>query len=305
MSALRAALLSLGLGVCSRAPTAPREGPTNALPLAQSMPSPQALTRTVPERPGLVRRLSGSEEPPSERCESPHHGHPVQHELAPCAAEDVEAVLRWRPDALVVLGGGLLLDDEPSCATAQRARAAEQLFVALQREVDLVLSGQGPSRAPIHLDDAESECLRARLEVELESHDAPAFERSRARDELATVLGTDRATLTEADGMCAAILRRIPRAQWSATLRRVRFEPRSSDTVQNAVFSTPLLEQRRFARVLVLTTPVLHADGTVDNHALRALEDFRRARAQAQGRYRLAALGCPFVGGGPRWSLFE
>lgn len=85
----------------------------------------------------------------------------------------------------------------------------------------------------------------------------------------------------------------------------MRFETRSEDTVENARDATPMLERERARRVLVLTTMVVHANGGVDNHAQRALGDFREARRERDGRYRLGAVACPFVDGGPAWSEFE
>lgn len=240
-----------------------------------------------------------------ERCESPRHGRIVTRTLAACDPREIARARAFAPDALVVLGGGLLLDDEPSCATLQRARAALELADAIGPNVALLLSGRGPSRAPIRMDDAESTCLRARLEDELDARSASDRERRSARDRLSAVLGTDRASLTEADGMCAAILRRVERAQWSALTARMQFDPASTDTVQNADFSTPLLERSAAQRALIVTSPVRHEDGSIDNHPERALGDFRAARARTHGRFLLGAIGCPYVDGGPSWASFE
>lgn len=261
-----------------------------------------------------ARVLAGPEEAPapigpsiaaSERCESPRGGSVIHRALASCDAREVERVQRWGPDVLVVLGGGLLPDDEPSCATAQRARAAVELSVALGDRVGLVLSGRGPSRAPISLDPAEGACMRGRLEDELDSRRATEAQRIRERAQLERVLGTNRAYLTEADGMCAAILRRYEVDRWPSLVARMEFDPASTDTVQNALFSTPLIEQRPYRRVLIVTTPVRHASGSIDNHPERALLDFRAARARSGGRYLLGAIGCPYVDGGPSWASFE
>lgn len=240
-----------------------------------------------------------------ERCESPRHGRVITRTLAPCDPRELDRARTFAPDALVVLGGGLLVDDEPSCATLQRARAALELARVMPPDVAIVLSGRGPSRAPILMDEAESSCLRARLEDELDARAASEAERRSARVRLASVLGTDRATLTEADGMCAAILRRVDRAQWSALTARMQFDPASTDTVQNADFSTPLLERSAARRALIVTSPVRHDDGSVDNHPERALADFRAARARTHGRFSLGAIGCPYVDGGPSWASFE
>lgn len=241
----------------------------------------------------------------AERCESPRHGRVITRTLAACDPRELARAQAFAPDALIVLGGGLLVDDEPSCATLQRARAALELVDAIGPDVAIVLSGRGPTRAPIRMDDAESTCLRARLDDELDGRAASALERQSARARLASVIGTDRATLTEADGMCAAILRRVDRARWSALTARMQFDPASSDTVQNADFSTPLLERSAARRALIVTSPVRHEDGSIDNHPERALGDFRAARARTRGRFLLGAIGCPYVDGGPSWASFE
>jgi hypothetical protein len=75
--------------------------------------------------------------------------------------------------------------------------------------------------------------------------------------------------------------------------------------VENAARCTPLLRTCDSRRALVLSTPVVHANGELDNHPARALQDFREDRARGGHACRLAAVGCPFENGGPVWSEFE
>jgi len=227
------------------------------------------------------------------------------HELRECPANIVNETVLWHPDVIVVLGGGILAPGQPGCATAQRAFAAHELFEALGRAPWLLLSGHGPVEPARAVDDIEARCVEERYRQELA---APALEGvtrdviNRDGSEFARARS---AALTEADYLCAGILAFYPRDVRAAIVTHLLFEPRSTSTLENANFSTPILGARRCGRALILSTPVVHADHSIDNHPARALEDFRRDRKRGVHATRLGAVGCPFDQGGPPWSEFE
>lgn len=236
------------------------------------------------------------------RCVSRKRGVRFVRTMQFCPPDTTAAVARWRPDTVVVLGGGLVFGGEPGCATSQRAHAAWQLFERLERRATLLLSGRGPGEATRTFDEAGFACERARMGQEL------AYARSHrpqhVGDEerkIARFEASRRGAPTEAEQMCASILRHYPRPAWPSVLARVRFENGSRTTAENVRFSTPLLRRMGARRVLVLSTPVVGR--RLDNHPERALYSFRYARGE--GDYALAAVGCPFVNGGPAWSEFE
>ena len=244
---------------------------------------------------------SGSEGSP--RCTSRRRGKRIVRTMQFCPADTTAAIARWRPDTVVVLGGGLVFGGEPGCATSQRAHAAWQLFERLGRRTTLLLSGRGPGEPSRVFDDAGVACERARMAQALA--DARAHRPWHAVDEerkLARFESSHRGAPTEAEQMCAAIVRHYPRAEWEAVLARLRFENGSRTTIENVRFSTPMLRRMGSRRVLVLSTPVLGR--RLDNHPSRALYGFRWARG-SESDYALAAVGCPFVNGGPAWSEFE
>ena len=238
-------------------------------------------------------------------CHSRHLGSLTEHQLLECPANIVNETVVWRPDAIVVLGGGILGPGQPGCATTQRAFAAHQLYEALDRAPSLLLSGHGPVEPARPVDEIEALCVGTRLQQELTTPELDRATRATIDAESAQLATMRAAPLTEADYMCAAILAFYPQRVRPAVLTHMLFEPRSTSTIENANYSTSILSARHIARALILSTPVVHSDHSVDNHPARALEDFRRDRKHGVHSTRLAAAGCPFIEGGPPWSEFE
>ncbi len=249
----------------------------------------------VPEEPGR----------PPVVCPSRHLGTPSTHHLLTCPAPIVEAIRRWRPDVLVTLGGGILGPGVPGCSTVQRAYATHQIFEALGREPWLLLSGHGPVEPVRAVDPGERTCAGERFAQETAFRGLPRSLRKIIARDQATLAAQGTAELTEADYLCAAVLAWYDPALQPTVLARMIFEPRSMSTVQNASYATALIGQRGLRRAVIISTPVVHRRGGLDNHPERALEDFRADRARGAHAARLAAVGCPFDQGGPAWSAFE
>ena len=235
--------------------------------------------------------------PPEVQCT----GHALQRDVVrrakACPARTVARVTQWAPDAVVVLGGGMLSNGAPNCATVQRGFITAQLDEAMRdAPPTVVFSGSGGhSRAAALMDESDARCVSARLRQESTAARGASARRRLAREADGLRAGAARA-MTEADAMCAVALRRTEPARREGFLGRVRFEARSTTTVQNALFTRPLLAAGRFQRVLVLTSPVLKRFGRgADLHADRALEGFQFARRGAG--WALAAVGCPIVKG--------
>jgi hypothetical protein len=256
---------------------------------------------------GAARPAPAGWTPPEVRC----RGHALQHDVVrrakACPARTVGRVTQWAPDAVVVLGGGMLSDGAPNCATVQRGYIAAQLDEALRgAPPTFVFSGYGgDSRAPAVMDESDARCVAARLRQESAAARGASARQRLAREADGLREGAPRA-MTEADAMCAVMLRRTEPTRRDALLGRVRFEARATTTAQNALFTRPALAAGRFRRVLVLTSPVLKRFGRgADLHADRALEGFQFARRG--GGWALAAVGCPIVEGAGihTWYRFE
>ena len=112
-------------------------------------------------------------------------------------------------------------------------------------------------------------------------------------------------SLTESDAMCATMLEGYGDAERASALARMLFEPRATSTVENAAYSSGIIGARCFGRVLIVSSPVARAGVEVDNHAERALADFRAMRARGICHAHLAAIGCPMEREGQSWSAFE
>lgn len=242
---------------------------------------------------------------PTVQCSGHRLHDQVERTAKPCLPRTVERVRLWAPDAVVVLGGGMLADGDPSCATVQRGYLAGQLLDALSPPPVVVLSGNGTSGRPRRLDASDVRCVRARIVGEAEaSPRASSGSRARAARAAGAVSEGQERAMTEAEAMCAVVLRRTEPSRRDATLARLRFESRAMSTEQNALFTRPMIAAGGFARVLVLTSPVIKRFGRgLDVHADRALDAFRTTRRD--GRWSLASLGCPIFSGVATWFDFE
>jgi len=246
-------------------------------------------------------------EAPEVRCVGHARSRDVERRAKACPARTVGRVAQWAPDAVVVLGGGMLSDGSPNCATAQRGFLAAQLDEALASAPPaFVFSGAGNgSRATKSMDESDARCVAARLRQESAAARSSGERQRLAREADGVHAGVTR-VMYEADAMCAVMLRRTEPSRRDGLLARVRFEARSSTTAQNAVFTRPLLAAGRYRRVLVLTSPVLKRFGRgADLHADRAFGGFQLARQG--GRWALGAVGCPIVEGPGvhTWYQFE
>lgn len=287
-------------GPASRDGGGPRASATAALVAAT--PTPAATpSRTAddeddgPDDPPEAAPAPAARREPPMQCHGWRGNRQIDRTLRSCRQREVDEVVRWNPDALVVLGGGVLSTGDPNCATAQRGYSAWQVFDALHRETTVILSGRGGAREATRLDDASVRCLRARAEATLGARPTRAAQR-RVQAEVDRVTRERRSQVTEADLMCAVMLRRAPRDAWDQTVAHLQFEARSMSTDQNAQFTAPMLARDHRARVLVVTSPVLKRHGRgVDDHAERAINDFRQHRGA--GTWELGTIGCPTYGG--------
>lgn len=247
-----------------------------------------------PDEPAPSPTASAPRVPPMQ-CHGWRGNRQIDRTLRSCRQREVDEVMRWNPDALVVLGGGVLSSGDPNCATAQRGFSAWQIFESMHRQTTVILSGRGGAREAQRLDDASVRCLRARAESTLGPRPTRTAQR-RVQTESDRVARERRAMVTEADLMCAVMLRRAPPAEWDSVVSRLQFETRSMSTDQNAQFTAPMLARDHRARVLVVTSPVLkrHNRG-VDDHAERAINDFRQHRGA--GTWELGTIGCPTYSG--------
>jgi len=244
---------------------------------------------------------------PEARCVGHARDRDVVRTAKFCPVRTVERVARWAPDAVVVLGGGMRASGAPGCGTVQRGYLAAQLDDALRgAPPTFVFSGAGnDTHALAAMDEADARCVAARVRQSAAAARSSSQRQRLAREADAVTAGASR-VMTEADAMCAVMLRRTEPARRDALLARVRFEARSSTTGQNALFTRPLLAAGRFRRVLVLTSPVLKRFGRgADLHADRAFGGFQAARRG--GGWALAAVGCPIVQGVgvQTWYAFE
>jgi uncharacterized SAM-binding protein YcdF (DUF218 family) len=219
--------------------------------------------------------------------------------LGECAGPMVDRVKQWSPDALVVLGGGLQLDGQPNCATAERGFIAAQLFTALESRPLLVFTGHASRWIRRRVDAEDVRCIRARLAQGPLGEDVPAWAREQGEP-------SERAlyAVSEAESMCAVMLRALPEAQRDAVLERARFDVRARDTVENARYTREFLIDAQVERALVVTSPFINpSNWRYYPHADRALHAFRSVRRDAP--YALAALACPRSMKRAPWFEFE
>jgi uncharacterized SAM-binding protein YcdF (DUF218 family) len=220
-----------------------------------------------------------------------------------CPESTVERVVRWAPDALVVLGGGLRLDGQPNCATAERGFIAAQLFVALEGRPTLVFTGHGSRWIRRAVDWADARCIAARLEEQKrrqdDGSDAAALAEGGYEEVLPSWVRAQRApregerfAVSEAESLCAVMLRAVPESMRPLVLARARFDVRARDTVENARYTRAALLEAHSTRALVVSSPFIDPRSwTYHVHADRALAAFRGARRGAH--YALGALACP------------
>jgi hypothetical protein len=281
--------------------TAACQAPTRAASITPT-PSPSAAAPALIE---VIPRASTVDVSPADEvvCDGRTARGGGVHHLRTCADDLVAAVVRWRPDALVALGGGILGPDQPACSTVQRAHTTAQLFDALGRTPWLVLSGEGRHEPATPLTGSMTRCVRARLAQEHAHPDAP---RAVIAAEIAELDARGEASITEADYLCAVVLDRHHDDAWErAALARMLFEPRSESTVENAQRASVILRQRGIRRAVIVSTPVVRDGREVDNHARRALGDFQADRARGLLPSLLGAVSCPDREGGAAWSAFE
>ncbi len=242
---------------------------------------------------------------PTVQCTGHRLHDSIERVAKPCLPRTIERVRLWSPDAVVVLGGGMNPDGEPSCATVQRGYLAGQLLDSLAPPPFIVLSGNGTSGHPHRLDALDVQCIRARIVGEAAaSPRASNASRARAARVANAVFEGQLAAMTEAEAMCAVVLQRTEPNRRDEALARLRFENHAMTTEQNATLSRPFITAGRFGRVLVLTSPVIKRFGRgIDVHADRALDAFRTVRRD--GRWALAGLGCPIFQGVSTWFDFE
>jgi uncharacterized SAM-binding protein YcdF (DUF218 family) len=219
--------------------------------------------------------------------------------LGQCPSAIVARVQQWNPDALVVLGGGLRRNGQANCATAERGYIAAQLFVALESRPLLVFTGHASRWIRRRVDAADVQCIRARLAQGPLGDGLPAWARAQGEP-------SEQAwyAVSEAESLCAVMLRALPEAQRQAVLERARFDVRARDTVENARYTKAFFLHAQVERVLVVTSPFIDpSNWRYDPHADRALHAFRSVRRDAP--YALAALACPRSMKRNPWFEFE
>lgn len=219
--------------------------------------------------------------------------------LGECASPMVDRVKQWNPDALVILGGGLQLDGQPNCATAERGFIAAQLFTALESRPLLVFTGHASRWIRRRVDAADVRCIRARLAQGPLGDDVPAWAREQGEPSERELYA-----VSEAESMCAVMLRALPEDQRETVIERSRFDVRARDTVENARFTREFLLDAHAERALVVTSPFINpSNWRYYPHADRALHAFRGVRRDAP--YALAALACPRSMKRAPWFEFE
>jgi hypothetical protein len=219
--------------------------------------------------------------------------------LGECAQPMVERVLAWRPDALVVLGGGLQRDGQANCATAERGFIAAQLFVALDSRPLLVFTGHASRWIRRRVDEADVRCIRARIAQGPLGEDVPVWAREQGEPNERELYA-----VSEAESLCAVMLRALPEDRRESVIERARFDVRAGDTVENARFTKAFLLDAEVERAMVVTSPFIHP-GTwrYYPHADRALHAFRAVRRGAP--YALGAMACPRSMKRAPWFEFE
>ncbi len=219
-------------------------------------------------------------------CRPWHSARGTESPLRTCPTATERRVVRWNPDALVVLGGGLRRDGQPNCATAQRGFIAAQMFTALEGAPALVFTGHASRWIRRRVDESDVRCVRARMAQGPLDESAPRWAR-----ELRAPSPGEAFSMSEAESMCAVVLRAVAPSMRERVLDRARFDVRAGDTVQNARFTRGFLVDERAERVLLLSSPFVNpSTGKRYPHADRALSAFRRARNGAQ--YALAGVAC-------------
>jgi hypothetical protein len=244
-------------------------------------------------------------QPPVVQCMGHRLDEDIARETRPCLPRTVERIRQWKPDAMVVLGGGMLSNGEGNCATIQRGYLAGQMAEAFEN-VQLILSGNGHSAHAVEITPWMARCIQTRIQrAPDETTNTPTeAQHVRALRDASAIVAGQRRTLTEAEAMCAVMIERTQPDRREGVLARVHFEDRSWSTDQNARFTRPMIVRGGYERVLVLTSPVLKRFGRgIDPHADRALEGFQSVRGR--GTWALAAVGCPLHGGLSTYYKFE
>jgi hypothetical protein len=189
-----------------------------------------------------------------------------------CDADTMTAIRAANPDSLVVLGAGRLRSGGAHCDAVQRVHTAYQIFEAMratQPDMPIVLSGANLTDQSEDLEEIDRRCVQARRG--------------------AATLPTGPLRLSEAEQMCGLLLRHYPRDRQDAVLAHIVFENQAGDTLQNAQYSVPLLQQRRARQPMIVTT------NPRQPHDQRALGNFRTV-AGANGM-RFSTAVCPFNAG--------
>lgn len=219
--------------------------------------------------------------------------------LGECPSAMVERVLAYNPDAIVVLGGGLRLDGTANCATAERGYIAAQLFVALEERPLLVFTGHASRWIRRKVDAADVACIAARLAQGALGDDVPRWAREQGEPRVG-----QRYAVSEAESMCAVMLRALPEETHATVIERAKFDVRARDTVENARYTREFLVDRGAQRALVVTSPFINpTTWKYYPHADRALRAFRSVRRDAG--YSLAAMACPRSARRAPWWEFE
>jgi len=304
---------------------------TQTIHIAQttSIPNPPSVLPDQPETT-LETTPIPTTTPTPMQCVTRRGEELINASLGQCSNQVMTEAEQWQPDVIVALGGGILPGGRPGCSTTQRAYSSQQLFERMGRRPWLLLSGRGPRR-PVHSpDEAEQFCMALREESEPGAHTPaephPQHHRRSRRNQTnhltnntenntqTSLVNTQTTNLTnnsttpapvlsEAEHMCAVVLRQYPRDQWTDVAGHIILENASMTTRQNVALSTPILVDRGFHRVLVVSTRSL-VWRRADNHARRAVTGFRQARP-AWRPYVVSGMSCPFEWTGDEWVAFE
>ncbi len=210
-----------------------------------------------------------------------------------------ERIARWQPDTIVVLGGGLLRNGQANCATAERGYVAAQLFMQLTTRPTMVFTGRASRWIRRRLDEFDLRCVQASVAQGLPGIESPAWTRQQGTP----ILNASYA-VSEAETLCATMLRTLPESERESALAHAKFEVRARDTVENARKTRQILLRTHAQRVLILTSPFInHERHTYQAHGDRALHAFRALRQGAP--YALASFACPRHRGTTPYWYFE
>ncbi len=219
--------------------------------------------------------------------------------LSACPAPTIARIKRWTPDTVVVLGGGLLRNGQPNCATAERGYIAAQVYASLTSKPTMVFTGRASRWIRRRADQYDVQCIQRRIALGLPGLDAPRWQRQQGEPAVGQSFA-----VSEAESLCAMMLRALPEGDRAPMLARARFEVRAGDTVGNARRTRRILSALQSQRVLVLTSPFVNmAQHTYHAHGDRALSAFKAIRRGAP--YALASVACPRHQGGMPYWYFE